>query len=68
MIACVSATAHAIPPFIMFYAKDLNYEWTKEQVSETRYDLSSTDWVNTELFKGCMVEPTFPKADEGLPS
>ena len=52
VIACVSATGHAIPPFVIFDAKGLNYDWTKGQVPETRYGLSGTGWVDTELFKG----------------
>jgi len=35
VIACVSATDHAIPPFVIFSAKGLNSEWTKGQVPET---------------------------------
>ena len=50
VIACVSATGHVIPPFVIFDAKGLNYDWTKGQVPETR--VSSTGWVDTELFKG----------------
>ena len=52
VIACVSATGHVIPPFVIFDAKGLNYEWTRGQVPGTRYSLSSTGWVDTELFKG----------------
>lgn len=52
VIACVSATGHAIPPFVIFDAKGLNYDWTRGQVPGTRYGLSSTGWVDTELFKG----------------
>ncbi|XP_065895961.1 uncharacterized protein [Dysidea avara] len=52
VIACVSATGHVIPPFVIFDAKGLNYEWTRGQVPGTRYGLSSTGWVDTELFKG----------------
>ena len=46
VIACTSTTGHAIPPFVIFD------DWTKGQVPETRYGLSSTGWVDTELFKG----------------
>ena len=52
VIACVSATGHVIPPFVIFDAKGLNYEWTKGKVPETRYGLSSTGWIDTELFEG----------------
>ena len=29
VIACVSATGHALPPFVIFDTKGLNCEWTK---------------------------------------
>ena len=51
VIACVSATGHVIPPFVIFDAKMLNYEWTKGEVPGTMYGLSTTGWVDTHLFK-----------------
>ena len=51
VIACVSAVGHVIPPFVIFDSKGLNYQWTKGEVVGTRYGLSSTGWVDTDLFK-----------------
>ena len=62
MIACVSTTGHAIP-FVIFDAKGLNYVWTKGQVPETMYGLSSTGWVDTELFKGWLSQSMLLVAD-----
>ena len=42
VIACVSASGHTIPPFVIFDAKTLNIEWTKGEVPGTRYGLSNT--------------------------
>ena len=42
VIACVSATGHTLPPFVIFDAKSLNMEWTRGEVAGTRYGLSST--------------------------
>ena len=56
VIACVSATGHALPPFVIFDAKQLNKEWTREEVAGTRYGLSSTGWVDTELFKQWLIK------------
>jgi len=51
LIACVSVTGQAIPPFITFKAKMLNHDWTKREVPGTRYGLSDKGWVDTYLFK-----------------
>ena len=51
VIACVSASGHTIPPFVIFDAKTLNIEWTKGEIPGTRYGLSNTGWVDTYLFK-----------------
>ena len=51
VIACVSAVGHVIPPFVIFDAKGLNYQWTVGEVVGTRYGLSSNGWVDTVLFK-----------------
>ena len=40
VIACVCATGHALPPFVIFDTKGLNREWTKGEVVGTRYGLS----------------------------
>ena len=67
VIVCVSATGHALPPFVIFDAKSLNIEWTKGEVAGTRYGLSSTGWVDTELFKGWLVEHFLKFAVGGRP-
>jgi len=43
VIACVSATGHAIPLYVIFDAKDMNYEWMKGEVPGTRYGVSDSD-------------------------
>ena len=55
VIGCVSAVGHAIPPFVIFDAKNLNAEWTNGEVAGTTYGLSSKGWVDTELFRGWLV-------------
>ena len=69
VIACVSATGHALPPFVIFDAKSLNIEWTKGEVAGTRYGLSSTGWgwVDRDLFKGWLVEHFLKFAVGGRP-
>ena len=48
--ACGSATGQAIPPFIIFAAKQLNPLWTRNEVSGCRYGVSDKGWVDQELF------------------
>ena len=67
MIACVSATGHAIPPYVIFDAKGMNYEWMKGEVPGTRYGLSDTGWVDTELFKGWLVKHLLKHSVVGRP-
>ena len=45
-----------IPPFVIFDSKGLNYQWTKDEVVGTRYRLSSTGWVDTDLFKSLLTD------------
>ena len=52
VIACVSASGQCIPPFVIFDTKRLNLDWRKDE----SYGLSDNDWVDSELFKGWLVE------------
>ena len=56
VIGCVSASGHAIPPFVIFDAKSLNKEWTKGEVPGSTYGMSSKGWVDTELFQGWLTD------------
>jgi len=67
VIACVSATGHSIPPYVIFDAKGMNYEWMKGEVPGTRYAVSDTGWVDTELFKGWLVMHLLKHAVAGRP-
>ena len=46
VLGCCSATGQALPPFVIFDAKELKYEWTRGEVPGTRYGLSDTGWTN----------------------
>ena len=50
VIGCASATGHAIPPFIIFAAKQLNSLWMKDEVAGSRYAVSDNGWIDQELF------------------
>ena len=67
VIACVSASGHTIPPFVIFDAKTLNIEWTKGEIPGTRYGLSNTGWVDTYLFKKWLKDHFLEHAVGGRP-
>ena len=50
VIGCASATGQIIPPYIIFAAKQLNEQWTRNEVSGSRYAVSNKGWVDQELF------------------
>ena len=52
VIACVSATRHAIPPYVVFDAKGMNYEWMRGEVPGTRY-MTQDGWILSYLKGGC---------------
>ena len=56
VIACVSAVGQVIPPFVIFDSKSLNQQWTIGEVPGSRYGLSSSGWVDTELFKSWLKD------------
>ena len=40
----------ALPPFVIFNAKNLNIDWTQEEVPGTTYSLSDSGWMDMQLF------------------
>ena len=50
VIGCSSATGQTLPPFIIYAAKQLNYLWTQDEVSGTRYGVCDKGWVDQGLF------------------
>ena len=50
VIGCGSATGQAIPPFIIFAAKQVNYLWTKNEVPGSRFAVSDKGWIDQGLF------------------
>ena len=56
VVGCASATAHAIPPYIIFAAKQLNPLWMKDEVAGSRYAVSDNGWIDQELFHYWMTD------------
>ena len=67
IVACANATGQALPPMVIFDAKNLNYAWTKNEVPGTRYGLSDNGWINTDLFEGWLAEHFIRHAVPGRP-
>ena len=51
VVACVSASGQALPPYVIFDTKQLNLAWQKGEVPGTRYGLSNKGWIDNVLFK-----------------
>ena len=56
VIACISGSGQVMPPFVIFDAKSLNMDWSKDEVVGSSYSLSSSGWADLELFKGWLVD------------
>ena len=50
VLACSCATGYVIPPFVIFDRKTLNPELMKGEIPGTLYGLSSSGWIDMELF------------------
>ena len=50
VLACVSATGVAMPPFVIFKRKTMNQELTIGEIPGTLYGCSETGWINQKLF------------------
>ena len=51
MLACCNAAGYTIPPLVIFDRKTLKPEMTVGEVPGTMYGLSSSGWIDTELFE-----------------
>ena len=78
VIGCVSVTGDALPPFVIFNAKQLNPLCTRGEIPCTRYGLSSSGWTDQKLFHGwlkhipyigrhCCSHCTITSADRTIP-
>ena len=56
VVGCINAIGQALPPFVIFDAKNLNLEWTTGEVPGTTYGLSDSGWMDMRLFKEWLVQ------------
>jgi len=50
VVGCINATGQALPPFVVFDAKNLNIQWTTGEVPGTTYGLSESGWMDNIIF------------------
>ena len=50
VLACISASGCAITPMVIYNRKNLTPELTKGEIEGTIYGLSSSGWIDAELF------------------
>ena len=67
VIGCINATGQALPPFIVFDAKNLNLQWTTGEVPGTTYGLSESGWMDNILFKEWFIKHFLSHAGSGRP-
>lgn len=67
VLGCCSATGQALPPFIIFQGKQLNYQWTREEIPGTRYGVSDSGWTDRDLFRGWLMDHFLTHAVGGRP-
>jgi len=49
VVGCINVVGQALPPFVIFDAKNLNMEWTQKEVPVTTYGLSDSGWMDMHL-------------------
>ena len=52
---------------VIFNATKLNPVWTKGEVVDTKYGLSTNGWINTKLFEAWFIEHSIPNAVSSRP-
>ena len=60
IVGCINAIGQALPPFVIFDAKNLNLEWAEGEVPGTTYGLSDSGWMEMELFKRWLMKHFLP--------
>jgi len=56
VVGCINAMGQALPPFVVFDAKNLNIQWTDNEVPGTTYGLSDSGWMDMVLFKEWLLK------------
>ena len=67
VLACVSASGFVMPPMVIFNRKNLTPELTKGEVEGTIYGLSSSGWIDSELFSDWFLNHFLEYAPKSRP-
>ena len=67
IVGCINATGQALPPFIVFDAKNPNIQWTDGEVPGTTYGLSNSGWMDNILFKEWFLKHFLCHTGSGCP-
>ena len=67
VVGCINAIGQALPPFVVFEAKNLNIQWTEGEVPGTTYGLSDSGWMDNVLFKDWFLKHFLSHAGSGRP-
>uniref|UniRef100_A0A1X7VBE5 DDE-1 domain-containing protein n=1 Tax=Amphimedon queenslandica TaxID=400682 RepID=A0A1X7VBE5_AMPQE len=51
LLACCNAAGYVIPPFVIFSGKIFKQELTNREIPKTKHGLSSSGWIDNELFE-----------------
>ncbi|CAF3003107.1 unnamed protein product [Rotaria sp. Silwood2] len=49
-LICGNAAGKILPPFIIYAAKNLNYQWTLDGPKNSQYAVSDSGWITKSLF------------------
>ena len=50
VLVCVSTSGYALPPMVIFKCKNLTLELIRGEIEGTIYGLSSSGWIDADLF------------------
>jgi len=50
IVGYINTVGKAMPPFIIYDAKNLNMDWTEKEVPSTTYGLYDNGWIDMDLF------------------
>ena len=67
VLSCCSASGNVLPPFVIFDRKRLTPELTRNEVPGTLYGLSSSGWIDSELFSLWFTHHFLPYAPSKRP-
>lgn len=50
VIACASATCHALPPMVIFKEERFNHEWLIGEAPNKLHSISENGWIDRQVY------------------